>query len=297
MSGPEHIRPVSPEAEPIVHDLIWDEEKVKRFWDYNAKAEAGIEKYFSRQVGPGVVSFLRALLPLEGRILDYGCGPGFLVECLLDAGIPCEAIDMSRQSVDVVNRRLAGRWGWGGARLFSGGKLPYDNGTFNVVICLETIEHVLPQHMNALLSELRRCISPETGRLFFTTPNSEDLKKSEVFCTECGCVFHPRQHLRSFTAESLAAMMAEHGFRTVYCDGTDFGAFQRKVRLPRSVLDWNGRWAIHIIGRVLQGLAKCAGWGRQIDSYRLRRRVGDGPHLFWVGGVDATFDESAGIEE
>ncbi|GAF89176.1 unnamed protein product, partial [marine sediment metagenome] len=57
------------------HYLEWDEAKVARFHDWAAKWEAWQDEYFSKQVGAGVVHFLRHIVPLQGHILDYGCGP------------------------------------------------------------------------------------------------------------------------------------------------------------------------------------------------------------------------------
>ena len=140
------------------HYLEWDQDKVNRFWNFAARWEAWQEDCFSKQVGAGIVNFLRHVVPFYGRVLDYGCGPGYLIEHLLAAGIRCEAVDFSLDMVDVVNRKFASHLLWEGAKLFNGEKLPYADDTFDLIICLETIEHVLPVHMNSLLAELRRIL-------------------------------------------------------------------------------------------------------------------------------------------
>ncbi len=62
------------------------------------------------------------------------------------------------------------------------------------------------------------------GWLVCTTPNDENLEAAMVFCPASGKIFHPMQHVRSWTAGSLAARMAAEGFADVAAWTTDFGA-------------------------------------------------------------------------
>lgn len=127
------------------HNLLWTREKVARFWSFASRSESFRSVYFSRLVGRGVVTFLKAMIPLQGRILDYGCGSGYLVEHLLAAGIACEGLDFSPESVAAVNRRFAGHRLWNGAIAAQGNTLSHPEGVFDVILCLETIEHILPE--------------------------------------------------------------------------------------------------------------------------------------------------------
>ena len=42
------------------------------------------------------------------RVLDYGCGPAYLLEHLLNLGITCEGVDFSKNTVATANQRLGG---------------------------------------------------------------------------------------------------------------------------------------------------------------------------------------------
>ena len=219
--------------------LDWDESKVRRFWNFSANWEAWQDDYFSKQCGSGIVNFLRYVVNLQGRILDYGCGPGYLVEHLLASGISCEAADFSSESVQVVNAKFAGNPRWGGAKTLTDERLPYGDNTFDLIICIETIEHVLPDHTGQMLKELRRILKPRSGRLLMTTPNSEDMQRSQIYCPECSSVFHRWQHVSSFTPESLSTLLAYHRLVTVLCNVTKFSLFQQSL-LPHP-LDWSPR--------------------------------------------------------
>ena len=59
-----------------------------------------------------------------------------------------------------------------------------------------------------------------------TTPNEEVLSNNAVFCPECGHEFHRWQHLRSWSADSLASALARHGFEPLFCQGMNLAVLQ-----------------------------------------------------------------------
>ena len=267
------------------HSLVWDEEKIARFWNCISKREPWRDDFFSKQVGTGVVNFLKCLIDMKGRVLDYGCGPGHLVEHLLAAGITCEGIDFAEATVEAVNCRFRGHGSWKGARVSSGVDLPSPDGIYDLAICLETLEHVLPENMPTLIANLKRVLKPCTGMLFVTVPNAENMIAKNVFCPECGSVFHPYQHLSSFTVGTLEKLMGGFGFRTLLCDVTDFNAFQRK-RFA-GLLDWSPRETYRWVRWIAAVLMDAVRWpGTPIGGRRLQQRLGQGGHLFWLGTAD-----------
>ena len=68
--------------------------------------------------------------------------------------------------------------------------------------------------LDEVLAECLRALAPG-GRLFVTTPNGEDLDVERTICPECGCTFHRWQHVRSWTAQSLASRLSAVGFGPV----------------------------------------------------------------------------------
>jgi 2-polyprenyl-3-methyl-5-hydroxy-6-metoxy-1,4-benzoquinol methylase len=264
------------------HKLRWDDSKITAFWNYIAESQSHQKDYFAKQVGAEIVNFLHYLVPLKGRILDYGCGPGYLARHLIQSGIRCEGCDSSEKTVRLVNEEFMGNQFWGGAKLLSGEKFPYADDTFDLIICLETIEHLLDLQLEITLREFSRIIKPRTGRLFITTPNSEDLALSEVFCPDCGAVFHRYQHIRAFTQDTLAKLMAEKGFRTEKCDATLFNLFRETpIKNPS---DWNARYLMELSKGVFFALLDVIRLpNAPTGGYRLNRYLSVGPHLFWFG--------------
>lgn len=270
------------------HELIWNEERIKAFWDQNAQLPWAQETYFGFQVGYGVVRLLNKLLPLRGkRILDYGCGPGYLADHLLAAGAICTGIDSSIESVEKANQRLGGHPRWEGAFLDQQG-LAIAKGPFDLIISVETLEHMLPDRLPELFRTFRQALLPTDGHLWLSTPNKERLDLAQVYCPECGATFHRFQHQAAYDSESLSVLVKNNGFNTRVVGATNFARFQPPPKA--TLLDWNLRL---ILQRSLVGLdvlAEAVG----IHPARTRRffpmiRVGQGPHLFLLGNPEIEY--------
>lgn len=202
------------------HDLTWTRELSSRFWeDYSERVRD--EAYFSNQRGDALLRFARKRIKSMSklRLLDFGCGPGFLIAKMLAKNIHCAGCDFSKVSIERT-RNLAGRNSkFLGATLVS--ELPTDlaSESFDVIFFVETIEHLLDEDLEATLRELARLLAPN-GYLVVTTPNAEDLETGNVFCPESGALFHRMQHVRSWSVDSLQPFLATFGFAEIYCKPT-----------------------------------------------------------------------------
>lgn len=205
----------------INHEVVWDTEKVARFWEYCSTVEAVADNYFSRQVGDTVIGFAKKHISLDGNILDYGCGPGFLIEKLLERRLECWGLDSVESNVKIIKTKFSENPYFKGA--YYAGALPTtiaDN-QFDVVFLIETIEHLLPDDLHAILKEIHR-ITKTGGKLVITTPNDENLDASKVICPDCGCIFHLMQHVSSWTTHSLSNLMSQAGYKEIICSATTF---------------------------------------------------------------------------
>lgn len=259
------------------HYLDWTPERVAAFWDFTAHWPAHHEDYFTRQVGKGVIRFARARMPFAQEVVDFGCGIGDLIECLLAEGVPCRGVDSSPTSVRSVNERFAGRPGWKGASVASGEHADLPDHSVGTMFFVETIEHIQPDLLSPILKELHRLLVPETGRLMVTTPNDEHLPRHQIFCPSCRSVFHRYQHVRSFNRESLTEVMESAGFTTIECDATSFGRYMADPVVPRrrSLLDISLRDVGRRIRRLVSSPSR--------DSEPIQAPATPEPHRYWIG--------------
>jgi 2-polyprenyl-3-methyl-5-hydroxy-6-metoxy-1,4-benzoquinol methylase len=218
------------------HPADWSPETVQRYWNYLRTRKRFRDLYFSRLFGRGIAAFLEHTGRLRGRVLDFGCGPGFLVEHLLASpGVAeCWGADSASDSVAEANERLAGARRWRGAHLLGGGDdLPA--GHFDAVTCVEVVEHLPDADLAGLLGAVRTLLG-SGGTALFTTPFEENLEDSMTYCPFCDAEFHWMQHVRAFSAASLTAVLERAGFTVRFCRDLNFDEFQRpygKVRTAR----------------------------------------------------------------
>jgi 2-polyprenyl-3-methyl-5-hydroxy-6-metoxy-1,4-benzoquinol methylase len=204
----------------------WTPERVKVFWDHWYRQRHHHPMNFSKQVGRGIVRYLRESGALGGDILDYGCGWGDLSAALIRKGGRCWGCDWSIASVRAANHLLKGKRGWRGAGVIGDPAAPYRQRRFDLVTCIETIEHVPESREDDLFTNLHDVTKPG-GSIFVTTPNDEDLTLAgRAYCPFCSALYHPNQHVRSFDAPSLTTTIEKHGFRVRWTAAVNFGRYQ-----------------------------------------------------------------------
>ena len=125
---------------------------------------------------------------VSGRLLDVGCGRKpyenlFAVQSYVGLDIDSD-----------TTRRL------GTADvLYPGGRFPFDDGSFDVVLCNQVLEHVFEPE--AFLGEIRRVLAPE-GRLLLTVPFIWDEHEQ------------PWDYAR-YTSFGLKALLERHGLKVL----------------------------------------------------------------------------------
>lgn len=188
------------------------------------------------------------------RIVDLGCGPGWLTAVLGHFG-PATGVDLSPQAVR--DAALA----YPHARFEHADVLHWKHprGEFDVVVSQEVLEHVedQPGYLRIAREMLR-----EGGYLLLTTPNARTFDALPPEVRESWST-QPIESWR--TAAELRRLLEEAGFRvlslTTVCPGFGQRGIYRLLNSPR-----------------LDRLAARAGAGEALA--RLRLRLGLGLHLF-----------------
>lgn len=206
------------QAGPRVHPPAWTPEQITTFWDNYQSVPHFQTRWFSLSCGPGIVDFAERFVDKQGVFLDYGCGRGDLMELLLAGGRHCIGVDSSPANVRTTQGRFEGRPGFLGAFQTPDPALPTQPNTAMVV---EVIEH-MPRTMATDFLRGIAALLPPGGHIFVSCPNKEDIRAAEVLCPECGCCFHPVQHMQSLAPQDVAALANDAGFDTVLAGATRF---------------------------------------------------------------------------
>lgn len=168
--------------------------------------------YFEREyfeLHPGKVKYLEYLVGLvrshgirSGRVLDVGCGYGFLLAALEKAGYEAHGIEVSSHAVEQVRGRTR-------AQVFQQGAeepFPFPDGHFDAVTLLDVIEH-LPRY-SAALASCARCLRPG-GKLFVITLNAHSLARPLL--GRRWAWHQDPTHVHMFTASMLRQGLEEAG--------------------------------------------------------------------------------------
>jgi 2-polyprenyl-3-methyl-5-hydroxy-6-metoxy-1,4-benzoquinol methylase len=207
------------------HDIKWTSETVRRLWAHYGGNPAYKNTYFSRHSGHRVINEAARHSALRGRIVDLGCGPGYLLEHLVKCTGWDEyvGIDSSPESLEELQQKVDPRGRVIRAVHASEAASILDADSADLVLCVEVIEHCDGEAVQNVLECARRLLKQD-GYLFLTTPNSEDLSSSMLMCPECGCRFHRWQHVRSWTPATLHKALVACGLDVVHVYTCDFSS-------------------------------------------------------------------------
>jgi SAM-dependent methyltransferase len=140
-----------------------------------------------------------------GRLLDVGCGPGFLVKMAAERGFDSCGVELNRE---------AARYGQESHGLeilptdLKGAGFP--DGHFEVVVLSQVLEHITAPA--TLLAEIRRVLSPG-GVLVVDSPNMGGLLVPLWGARWSG--FQPQWHVWQFTPRTLGALLEREGFEVL----------------------------------------------------------------------------------
>jgi 2-polyprenyl-3-methyl-5-hydroxy-6-metoxy-1,4-benzoquinol methylase len=160
--------------------------------------------------------FLLAQVQAGARVLDVGCGEGRFAAELARAGAGVVGIDVAEEPL----RRARARHPELDLRLVDGeGAWDLADASFDVVWAGEVIEHVADTA--AWLSEVRRVLR-SGGRLLMSTPAHGALLRVRLALSGRAFARHfdpLGEHLRFYTRDTLAQLIAEFGFEQVSVGG------------------------------------------------------------------------------
>jgi cyclopropane fatty-acyl-phospholipid synthase-like methyltransferase len=174
----------------------------RRYYE-NTKLWAG-ENYGPAEVRR--VATLSAKLPADaGTLLDVGCGSGLFLKYLLE----CRGREFGRLcGTDRSSAALAHLQGDKVQSCIDA--LPFSDGEFDAVSCMEVLEHLPEEVYLRAVHELSRV----SGRyILISVPYNENIENGQTECDKCWCRFNPNYHLRNFNEQTVRHLFDGKGFR------------------------------------------------------------------------------------
>jgi SAM-dependent methyltransferase len=160
------------------------------------------------------------------RVLDVGCGPGFLMQFLHELGIDVRGVDFSRPGIELAPRVVKDL-----IRIGPTDPLDEPDGSFDLVICREVVEHLTVLQARRTVAELCRVSS----RFVYVTtrfhPNPRNLLDVATdFQTD-------PTHITLMSKDLLRTLFVLEGYR-------------RRAHLE-DVLDWGNKGRVLVYERVV----------------------------------------------
>ena len=115
------------------------------------------------------------------RVLDVGCGTGFLLEQLANRGYTGVGVDLSPESVAIAQQRLEELGVQDRLRATVGSAYEPPEGTFELITLTDVLEHL--EDPRACLRALRERLAPG-GLLVISTPNRRSLPGARRWVSE-----------------------------------------------------------------------------------------------------------------
>lgn len=138
-------------------------------------------------------------IPIEGKILDVGCGIGDNLAPFIEDNIEAVGIEYSKSSFEIARNILPDK-----IKLYHGSatKLPFNSSTFDGIICIEVLEHI-DDHWQAL-REINR-VTKLNGFIIISVPYRHWFTS---YLKLMG-------HFRHYTRDMLNTILGDMGFRVI----------------------------------------------------------------------------------
>jgi 2-polyprenyl-6-hydroxyphenyl methylase/3-demethylubiquinone-9 3-methyltransferase len=146
------------------HELEKFSQLAHRWWDPQSEFRP------LHEINPLRLNWIDNQAQLKGkRVLDIGCGGGILAESMADAGASVTGIDLSEKALGVARLHLLESGKKVDYRMISAEELATQAaGTFDVVTCMEMLEHV-PNPASTIAA--CAALAKPSGHVFFSTIN------------------------------------------------------------------------------------------------------------------------------
>jgi len=191
---------IDAQSEEIYDSMYFREGESKHAHDYDKRTGRRIRK--SRKQ---ILDALNHTQP--GPILDVGCSLGYTLRAARDLGLECVGTDIAPYAIEACRKQ--------GLKAEIGDleSMPFEEGTFRVVIMKHVLEHT-PNPRGAL-KEAYRILQPG-GALFIAVPHAEYRKaqrnpmKSRFYRPECK---GGNEHFVYYTPKTLGRLLEQAGYR------------------------------------------------------------------------------------
>lgn len=146
------------------------------------------------------IVLIRSLIPPGTRnLLDIGCGKGDVINAFRQSRSAMKTVGVDPflepirfLNVPAVQAMLP--------------RIPFGDRSFDIVMCLQVLEHLEDRDFFSALLELQRVAR---DHVVIGVPYKENLQTLQVLCSTCGCKSHAYGHVRNFEKDDMTNLLPE----------------------------------------------------------------------------------------
>ena len=176
---------------------------------------------------------------------DIGIGEGHLLRRLEDMGFSVTGIDISSYLIEHLGESFKKQSLE--IKLIHGNiaDIDLDENSFDVVTCLDVLEHIPDDALKMTIENLKKCIVND-GLLIGTLPLGENLQDNMVICPKCRHEFHRIGHYQSFGNIEQIKKLFEPDFKIIKIGYIPFILF--KLNFLNYICHWIYRFLCRVTG-------------------------------------------------
>jgi 2-polyprenyl-3-methyl-5-hydroxy-6-metoxy-1,4-benzoquinol methylase len=152
-----------------------------------------------------VAKRIREFVPPGGRLLDVGCGDGFMVGAMNEAGYESHGLDISDVAIEAAHKL-----GRPSVRKGTIHRAPYPPEHFDVMLMMSYLEH--EHHPTRTMERVRELLKPG-GHVFVKVPHYGSWNR--LFLAKHWSGYFFPQHLFYFTPKTIARLFEKCGLEVV----------------------------------------------------------------------------------
>jgi ubiquinone/menaquinone biosynthesis C-methylase UbiE len=198
------------------YDPLDVEQHEKSTWESVAEIYTDTAGQLTALSGQFELAVEFGLIGQNSRVLDLGCGTGLLTDALSKVAGEVEGVDFADQMISVAQRSFPHLT----FKVANGEQLPYDESTFDVVVCNYTAHHLA--RPGVVFKEVFRALEPG-GHVVIIHPIQAEQASwgsfAEALCKELPPESLPGGPLLEVSdPQRYETLLSECGYRDTHCE-------------------------------------------------------------------------------